>query len=366
MKKTTKSSAIFIMSVFISSITILTTGCSENKPKIQKDPLFTFIPYECKAVGKIDIASIIKIEDVSKCINDNRNLLYTKEIETAGLNISNIESVIFGIEINTPLKNTIPAISPTSDGVIIISTKSKVNIVDFIKIAEEKNKGTKFKIVKTEDKTTYILPAAGNNAEIYINQLNDKLIAIGTQKYVSKTVELFNNKGKSILENDQIMKLSNNTNLPDMLWLAAIFPDGFISKTDKNTPNIKNGIISVNYLNDCLKIGSIINCATKEDAQKALLPFQMASFLITMKSNNTVKAEDFSIKADNSALSLDIKLTKEALKTLFTKDSNKPEKHETTRHSTKTANISQEDTLKTSFQLTEATTNVDTNNIVNK
>ena len=349
------NSAIFIMSAFISSIVILTAGCGNNKPKIQKDTPFAFIPYECKVVGKVNIASIIKIEGVSKSIDDNKDMLYAKEIKAAGLDTSNIESVAFGIELNSSLKNISPATTTqTSNGVIIINTKSKINIADFIKIAEEKNEGTKFKVVKIVDKTTYILPAAGNNTEIYIIQLNDKLIAVGTQKYATKAVELFNNKGRSILEDEQIMKLSNNAGIPDLLWLVAVIPDGFISKTDKNTPNIKDGMISVNYLNDCLKISGIINCATKEDAQKILLPFQMASSLIMMKSNNTVKPEDLSLKADKNALSLDIKLTKEALKVLFTQNTSNPKDHKAIQHSTKAVDISTEGVLKASQHFQEA------------
>ena len=336
MKKTITNVVVCMMYAFISSIAILTIGCDNNKPKKQNDTPFALIPYECKVIGKVNIDSVLKIESVSKNIADNKDLPYAKEIKAAGLEISNIESIVFGIELNASLKNATLATPPTSNGVIIIRAKSKINVADFIKIAEKNNEEIKFKVVKIGDKAAYILPAvSGNSTETYIVQLNDKLIAVGTQKDATKAVELMNNKGNSILEDDQIMKLSNNTDMPDMLWLAAVIPDGFIPKTDKNTPNIKDGIISVNYLKNCLKIGGVINCVTKEDAQKVLLPFQMASSLIAMSSNNVVKLEDLSIKADNTALLLNINLTEEALKALLTQNSKKTEKSESQKYSKK-------------------------------
>ncbi len=358
MKKIIMNSAIFIMSVFISGVVILTAGCDNNKPKIQKDTPFAFIPYECKVIGKVNVASILKIEVVSKNIDDNKDLPYAKELKAAGLEISNIESIVFGIELPASLKDTTATTYPTSDGVIIISAKSKINVDDFIKIAEKSSEGVKFKVEKIEDKTAYILPAAKNNTETYIVQLNDKLIAVGTQKDATKAVELINNKGISILEDEQLMKLSKNTEMPDMLWLATLIPDGFISKMDKDTPNIKDGVISINHVNNCLKISGVVNCATKEDAQKVLLPFQMASTLIAMTSDNAVKPEDLSIKADNAALFIDINLTEKGLMALLAKSSGKPESSESKKHLKKDADISKEDVLKTSQELPETAENI--------
>lgn len=344
-----------IMFAFISGIAALITGCDNNKPKTQKDTPFSVIPYECKVVGKINIDSILKIEDVSQCIIDNKNMPYMKEIKAAGLGINNIESVIFGIELdssmlNTSPKNTTPSAPKTPDGVIIISAKSKVNVTDFIKIAEKNSNGAKFKVTQIEDKTAYILPAIENNAETYIVQLNDKLIAVGTQKDTIKAVELANTKGRSILEDEQIMKLSNNICKPDLLWLATVIPDGFIPKTDKNIPNVKAGLISVNYLNDCLKISGIINCTTKEDAQKLLLTLQMASSIIAMSSNSILKSEDFSIKADNTVLSLDLNITKKASNLLLAKHSSKLGKYESIKRSKEDTDFSKEGVLKDSQQ----------------
>ena len=361
MKKTITSSIAFMIFALVSGIIISTTGCGNNKPKIQKDTPFSFVPYECKVIGEVNVTSILKIEGISKHIDDNKDLPYMKEVKSAGLDISNIQSIVFGIEMNVSLKNATPATPQTSDGVIIVSAKTKVNVAEFIKIAEQNNEGTKFKVNKIEDKTAYILPAIGNNAETYIVQLNDKLIAIGTQKDVVKTVSLINNKGKSILEDDEVMKLSKNTDMTDMLWVATVIPDELVSNADKNTPNIKDGIITVNYLNDCLKIGGIINCATKEGAQKILMPFQMASSLIVMSANNTVKPEDISIKADNTALSLDISLTKNALKVLLTENNNKQQKQ-----TQKTADLSKEDILAAPQQLPTAEAIIGTNDTSRK
>lgn len=361
MKKVIINSTTGITFALISSIIILTAGCGNNKPKIQKDTPFAFIPYDCKVIGKINVASILKIEGVSKHIDENKDLPYMKEIKATGFDISNIESVIFGIELNSPQKSITVPNNPTSDGIIIVNAKSKANVADFIKIAKNNNKGIKFKVIKIENKTAYLLPAEKNNAQTYIVQLNDKLIAIGTQKDITKSINLLSNKGESILEDAQIMKLSKNTDMPDMLWITAVVPVGFVPKTDKNTPNLKDGVISINYLNNCLKINGIINCAAKEDAQKILLPFQVASTLIAMNSNNTVKPEDISIKTDNRALSFDINLSKEALKILFIKNNRKTDKGKVS--SNKTSDLSKEDVLIENTQQAPTTAiSIDTNN----
>ena len=81
-------------------------GCSKESKQEEKNNSsltqdksnpFNIVPYNCSIVGKIDVASLAKLDIVKKQIEANKNIASVKNLEKAGMGWDNINSLYFGI-----------------------------------------------------------------------------------------------------------------------------------------------------------------------------------------------------------------------------------------------------------------------------
>ncbi|HJO93694.1 MAG TPA: hypothetical protein QF753_09865 [Victivallales bacterium] len=322
MKHIYKKLTIPAVAIFILSAAMITfTGCSKadsNKEAKKaetsstKTSTFAYIPETSNIIGEINIARIAKIDSVKKQIEANKDIPYIKELKSSGMDVDNINTINFGISPDV-LKQSIDKQQPSAKGVVLVQTINKVNLSKFIKLLE-KNHELKFKTEKVDNSTVYYIPTKEHNGvDTLLTQLSDNLIAIGTKDMLEQSMQLYTHKGKSVLQNSKLMQVSDNAKRNDMLWIAALIPPEAAKSTDKDAPQINDGILFANYIDKSLNIGGTINCASNQDVQKILLPAQMIISLAAMNSNNTLKAEDISLKANKNKLSIDIKIPQAAL-----------------------------------------------------
>ena len=302
--------------ILITLCTLAIAGCDNNKATAKSYSKFSYISDKCQVIGAIDIKEIAKMENVQKMLQEDQTIPYYKEIKASGLGLDNLNCLYFGAEIPASVDQA----SIQSEGVFLLEAKSEINLPEFISLAE-KNNNIKFKTETIGAKQAYILSndSTADTPPTYIIQLNDKLIAIGTKAEITNTVTLFEKGGKSVLDNAGLMKTADNGQSKDMVWFAASVPPEVNKENDPNSPDINDLFISANYINEILTINGKIVCATDQDAQKILMPAQILTSMAVMTSNNTIKPEDLSIKADKNNLDISIKLSKEALKNMMEK-----------------------------------------------
>jgi hypothetical protein len=321
MKHFYKKLTIPAVAIFIIAGAVITfTGCSKTDSKNEvkatstQTTTFAYIPSSSNIIGKVNIAKIAKIESVKKQIEANKDIPYIKEMKSSGMDVNNISTINFGISPNALSKKANTKQSG-AEGVVIIKTINKVVLSKFIGLIE-KNHELTFKTEKIDNATLYTIPTKEHSGtDTFLTQLSGNLIAIGTKSMLEQSILLHNNKGKSVLQNVKLMQISENAKRNDMLWVAALIPPEASGLADKDAPKINNGLIYANYINNSLNIGGTINCDSNKDVQKILLPAQMIISLAAMNSNNTLKAEDISLKANKNQLLIDIKIPQAALDT---------------------------------------------------
>ncbi|MCP4181541.1 MAG: hypothetical protein GY756_27570 [bacterium] len=317
MKHFHKKLTIPAVAIFILSAAMITfTGCSKTDSKKEvkkaetKASAFAYIPSNSNIIGEINIARIAKIDKVKEQIKANKDIPYFKELQSSGMDADNISTINFGISPDVLNQNIQ---QPDAKGVVIVQTIKKVALSKFIGLIE-KNHKLKFKTEMIDNAKVYYLPKKETSGiATWLTQLSDNVIAIGTKDMLEQSILLHSKKGKSVLQNTKLMQICENAKRNDMLWIAAIIPPEMTKTTDKNAPKINNGLIFANYINKSLNIGGTINCVSNQDVQKILLPAQMIISLAAMNSNNTLKAEDISLKAHNNQLLIDIKIPQAAL-----------------------------------------------------
>ncbi len=303
-------SKFLLLAVFALAL----VGCDNSKTTTtataKSNSKFSLISDNCQLIGAINIDDIAKVESVKKLVQENQSIPYYKEIRAAGLGIENLSALYFGAEIPTDPNQA----ALQSEGVFLLISKSKVNLPDFIALAE-KNNNIKFKTETLGSKQAYLITDASNlNPPTYIVQLSDTIIAVGTQKEATSTISLFDNGGKSVLDNTALMSVANNTENKDMLWFAASVPKETNENNDPNSPDINDIFLAMNYANNTLSMSGKAVCATEQDVQKIMMPAQILTSMAVMSSNNTIKPADLVLKADKNIFTINVNLSEAALK----------------------------------------------------
>ena len=313
MKKYINKFSIGIISFLIAGIIIcvLSTGCSKestSKENAESNP-FRLAPYECNIIGEINVSKLSKLEVVKEQIEANKNTALVKELNNVGMGWNNINGLYFAISSPTkPADKTSP-----QNALVLLKTVKKIDIQKLIPIIE-REANNKISSNKIGTQTVYLM-SHDNNQQVFMCELTDNLIAIGSKNIIAKTIDLFNGKGKSVLDNVELMKLTGNAERDNMLWVGCNIDEKLLAAFGMNTPTIKvqAALIYADYSEDTLTVGGDIKCATKQDAQKILMPAQMLTAMFIANPNSGIKAEDISIVANSSELNIKISITKQIL-----------------------------------------------------
>ena len=315
MKKINKKHSLQTIVLLFSATLFFTilSGCSKEKDikasttDSKTNTIFSLISDKCNAIGELNISEIIKIELFQKQIAANKHNAYLQKWNAAGLNLDNIDNICFGvIPPNLDKVNTNP-----DEGIILFNTISKVSLDKFIKL-EIKESGKKITTIKIADRVIYLIPNEKGMGNVFLTQIDDKLIAAGSKDMITATIELSQNKGKSALDNKELMNLTVS-NKNHMLWVACTIPEQMSKNAGKGFPKIEDAFISADYNNDILTIGGIVSCKTKEDVQNVLAPIQMVSNMVAMNPNSGLTKDDISIISKGKELIIKLSIPKTTL-----------------------------------------------------
>ncbi len=311
MKKHISKLSIGIISFLLVIIAtcLISIGCSKTDTAVTP---FSLTPYECSTIGEINVAELSKLDIVKKQIDANKDTSFVKELDNAGMGWNNINTIYFAISPHTDAQNTelIP------NALILIKTDNKINIKKLIPIIEREI-NVKITSEKINKQMVYQIPR-DNNLQVFITVLTDNLIAIGSENVINKTIDLANGKGKSVIDNPELMKLTDNTKRNNMIWVGCVIDENLLKAfgVDPSTIQVQAGLISADYSKDVLTIGGNIKCATKQDAQKILMPAQMLTAMFISNAKNGINAGDISLTASDKELNFKILITKQVLEKL--------------------------------------------------
>jgi len=284
------------------------TPSSVKAKKQESSSLFSCIPSDFPAIGRIDISKISQIKEVQKEVEENKSLPYYKELHDAGLEMANIDSVIFGLK---------PDITPQNFGrtkaVILIRAKNNISLAKIAELIERNNK-TKLEKIKIQNMDGYILSDKQTNSseKVTVFQLQNNVLGIVSKDMADKLI-IGSTKGISVLNNAELMKLSDNARMKNMFWIAAVIPKELYKNAKADTPKIISGFVSLDYTKEILQIAGTIYCPDKENLQKIIQPLQLVSSFIVMNPAYGIKPEDISLKPNNNRLDINVKLTKTVL-----------------------------------------------------
>ena len=247
--------------LIIAAICILSTACTKEdtatKKIDNKSKSFSLAPYECNIIGEINVAELSKLDSAKKQIESNKNTAFVKELDNAGMGWNNISRIYFAISPPSQIQdNNNP---PPPSALILLKSNNKIDIEKLIPIVERE---TKKKVTSEKiDKQTVYLISLDNNELVCLSELTDNLVAIGTKSIITKTIDLFNGKGKSVVDNAQLMKLSDNAKCDNMFWISGV--------VDK----------SCKFLRNCVnKNGSL----KWEEYESSTAKYNMWTYFITM------------------------------------------------------------------------------------
>jgi hypothetical protein len=283
-----------------------------------------FLPKECNIVGAINLTAIKAIKSVNDAINQTEQDPIYQSLKASGLSIDNIDNIYFGMFLNK-----IDAAKPSF--IAILETDKKCDIKKFVEesakkdqnmnITTEKYKGKEvYKFVNKQDAKKQGKKDITADEPVYCTTLDKNLVAIGTKEYIYKCIDINGKKENSILANKEIMTLIGDSNRADMIWITSIIPEGFAAQTAEKgaskIPNVKNGILALNYKNKSLTLTGKLNCKTPQDVQKILMPAQMFIGLFAMNSDSGINLQDISLKPKGTELSIDITIPEKALENI--------------------------------------------------
>ncbi len=284
--------------------------------------VFKYIPENCSVIGSINVKQVSQIESIKKQIEKNNTSEYMKQLESAGVSIENINTVVFGVDISSITGVSANQVGSV-DGVMFVSTDKAVSMDNMIKIAEKDNKGVKIEKSEIGKQVVYVIKDSSDNTpDMIMTELSSNLLAIGTKPALSSAIELYNGKGKSVLDDADLIKVAGNLDRNDMFWAAVVVPKELLAKesklsADQQAPQIKSGLIYANYKKEILNVSGTLNCLTDKDAQNILLPAQMLLSIAGMNTDNAVNAECIQLdKKDAKILNININLPKKTLEML--------------------------------------------------
>ena len=154
-----------------------------------------------------------------------------------------------------------------------------------------------------------------NAQTVILVELSDNLLALGSEEMITNTISLYNGTGRPVTANTEMMRITDNTNCKQMVWMGCIINEELLKSfsVDPQTVKAKGGLLYANYANDILTVGGNIECETQQEAQKILMPAQMLTAMFITNQNTGIKPEDVSLKVNENELNIKISLTKEVL-----------------------------------------------------
>ena len=177
-----------------------------------------------------------------------------------------------------------------------------------------------------EKKATVADKTVTTDEPIYAVALDNNLVALGTEDYIHKSIDILGKKEDSILTNKEMISLIGDKDHSDMLWIAAIIPEGFTAPatptiadndTASKIPNVKNGILALNYKDKAFAITGKINCKTPQDVKKIMTPVNMLLGILSMNPDSGIKTQDIILKQNGSLLNVNITLPEKTLDSIM-------------------------------------------------
>lgn len=302
--------------LFLSAVIVLFAGLSVFASDSSSSPNpFSFISGKCNIIGAINLDKVKKIKGVEDAISKTQNDPMYQCLKLSGLTADNIDEIFFGMYVDKVDQNITPSF------VSLLKTEKTYNLDKFLAKSKDLN-DVKITSDKYKNDNVYKFISTNINEKqepIYFAKINDNILAIGTKDYVEKSIDLVEGKNDSVLSNKDLMQLSNKAEKNDMLWIAADLPKLATEVTAKSgvqqnkIPNINSGIIALNYIDNNLKVTGQINCATKEDVQKVLLPVQMFMGIFAMNPDNGISPQDIKLTPKDTKIDINIKIPEKAI-----------------------------------------------------
>ena len=281
--------------------------------------VLNYLPKSCNIAGNVNFKDIKNIKAVKDTINQTENDPIYKSLKAAGLTADNINDITYGMFIKN-ISDKKPSF------IALLQTEKKANVKQFVDEARAKDSNIQIGKTEINGKNVYEYVdnsgKNGTNEPVYCLEINDNLIALGTKDFIDKCANSNGNKADSIMSNSQVMNLIGSAPKDNMVWLAAVIPDGFnqIAKAvageqnqESKIPNIKDGILAFNYNNNTLTLSGQLNCATEQDVQKVMLPIQMVVGVFAMNPKSGIKPQDISLKPEGKKLDINISIPEKAI-----------------------------------------------------
>jgi hypothetical protein len=289
---------------------------------------FNFLPKECNIVGSINLSAIKTIKSVNDAINQTEQDPVYQSLKASGLSIDNITNIYFGMFLDK-----IDKAKPSF--LAVLQTEKECDIKKFVEDSPTKDKNINITTEKYNGKDVYVFvnkkDAKTQNKKdvttdepVYCVTLDKNLVALGTKDYIHKCIDNNGKTDSSIVANKEIMTLVGDTERSDMIWIASVIPEGFTAQAAgkgakagaSKIPNVKNGILALNYKDKSLILTGKLNCKTPQDVQKIMLPAQMFLGIFAMNPDSGIDPQDISLKPKGTELSIDITIPEKALESI--------------------------------------------------
>ena len=289
------------------------------------------LPKDCNIVGSVNLQAIKTIKSVDEAINQTQNDPVYQRLKTSGLSVDNINNIYFGMFLNKEDQKKPSFIA-------LLETENPCDIKKFVDETPKDDKSFKITIEQYKGKDVYKFVSLQDTKKdnpveepVYCISISSTLVALGTKDYIHKSIDIANNKDNSILSNNEIIQLVGNDERTDMIWLASIVPEDFMNQPTANNanaakskiPNIKNGILALNYKEKAITLTGKINCKTPQDVQKIMLPVQMFLGIFAMNPDSGIDPQDIILKPNGTELNINITVPEKAIENLVNSQTKK-------------------------------------------
>jgi len=314
-----KKHTIISLLITLSTILLFFTACKKNdtdqpsktlKQSIQKtDSLLSLIPDDSAIVCKIKINDLLNIDSIKKQLESNLDTEFVKNLEAAGLNMHNISNIYFAVSPQESSKYT--------NGIFLFETNKSLSIDKYVEITKE-DSGITINKEEYKKHTIYIIPTENPESNAYFLQFSDKIAAIGSEKTLKKSIDLYEkDSDNSISNNKTALNLYSKIIHDDMFWVLALDPNSLIKENIKQFfPIIDNGVSGIDFKDDTLLLNAKLYCKNNQEAQKLQSTIQVYTMLITSNPSMGIMSDDIKTELKNNELTLNIQLSADILESI--------------------------------------------------
>ncbi len=223
-----KKIVIFVLALTLALILLM--SCAKKGGGVTGEGLLAYLPKATNGVIVLDLNRIMNTDAANKAIKEDKAVQkYQEFIQKTGIDPQkDIHFAAIGLAGDLTAKSAEAA-------VVVNMTYKKDDLIAKIK-AEAKN----LQESTYNGVTLYTVPEGEGKKQAYLAFLDASLVAGGSETSIKSVIDVFQNKGESVLKNEALAGILKGVHKDAMVWCAFSIPPQAMEMATSQSPMLAN------------------------------------------------------------------------------------------------------------------------------